>query len=268
MRQRAGRCKSILYATWLRLCSVSSINSMMFGISPKIVQSLSETGRLQSLKVPNKQTELKMIGPVPLPMELNGRRCCEWYVAAADENGFEGEHLSVMMFGDVRVSSTVPPLVRVHSTCFTGDVLGSRRCDCGPQLAAAVRRMDSHESGGLLIYLAAHEGRGIGLWAKAAAYLLQDEGADTYEANRSLGFRDDDRDYSEAAAIIQHFLGDRAFRLLTNNPNKVSQLRAAGIPGVQRDPHVAGVCERNLRYLEAKRGHGHTFSDDALSLAK
>ena len=188
-----------------------------------------------------------------------------WYVATKTLSPSNAQHLSVVMIGDVRTHSVVPPLVRMHSTCFTGDVLGSTRCDCGPQLSAALDRMGKHESGGLIVYLAAHEGRGIGLWAKAAAYLLQDQGADTYEANRELGFEDDEREYSEAAAVIGHFLGQRSFRLLTNNPDKVAQLRAAGLTQCQQDPHVAGACERNRRYLEAKRGHGHIIPEDALS---
>ena len=114
------------------------------------------------------------------------------------------------------------PLVRVHGNCLTGDVFGSERCDCGPQLASAINRIDEEASGGYLIYMAGHEGRGIGLWAKAR-HLLQDAGENTYQANRSLGLPDDCRDFTDAAVLLKHFVGVKAFRLLTNNPKKLEE---------------------------------------------
>ena len=154
------------------------------------------------------------------------------------------------------------PLVRVHSSCLTGDVFGSGRCDCGPQLRAAIERIDSDDEGGIFVYMSGHEGRGIGLWAKAATYLLQDSGEDTYQANRSLGLPDDSRDFSDAAALLKYFRGPGPFRLLTNNPKKLHDLEAAGLAGITSVKHVCGVTDTNRRYLRAKRGWGHTLESD------
>ena len=114
----------------------------------------------------------------------------------------------------------------------------------------------------MIIYMAGHEGRGIGLWAKAATYLLQDEGEDTYQANRSLGLPDDSRDFSEAAAMLLYFLGDKPFRLLTNNPKKVNDLRAAGLTRIVPEKHLTGVSQWNRHYLDAKRLKGHHIDTD------
>jgi GTP cyclohydrolase II len=113
----------------------------------------------------------------------------------------------------------------------------------------------------MIVYMSGHEGRGIGLWAKAATYLLQDAGEDTYQANRSLGLPDDSRDFSDAALLIKFFLGDKPFRLLTNNPKKVDDLNAMGVSNVTRVKHVSGVGKANKRYLEAKRDWGHKLDD-------
>ena len=157
------------------------------------------------------------------------------------------------------------PLVRVHSSCLTGDVFGSQRCECGPQLWAASDRITEDPAGGLLIYMAGHEGRGIGLWAKAATYLLQDQGEDTYQANRSLGLPDDSRDFADAAALLHYFVGrDRGIRLLTNNPKKIADLATYGIEQVEAIKHVTGVSEANKRYLAAKRDWGHRIAPEDL----
>lgn len=140
------------------------------------------------------------------------------------------------------------PLVRPHSECLTGDVFGSDRCDCGPQLRHALRRVAA--AGGYVLYLR-QEGRGIGLYNKLDAYLLQDRGLDTYAANRVLGFADDERDYGVAAEMLTA-LGATQVDLLTDNPEKVRQLRARGI--VVRSVESAGThrTHLNTRYLEAK----------------
>ena len=109
--------------------------------------------------------------------------------------------------------------------------------------------------------MAGHEGRGIGLWAKAATYLLQDSGEDTYEANRSLGLPEDSRDFTDAAVLIKHFVGKEAFRLLTNNPKKVGDLLDFGLPDITQVKHVTGVTEWNKRYLHAKQDRGHHLDD-------
>ena len=140
------------------------------------------------------------------------------------------------------------PLVRPHSECLTGDVLGSQRCDCGPQLREAVERIEAQ--GGWLLYLR-QEGRGIGLYAKLDAYALQDAGLDTYEANVALGRGEDERDYTSAAQML-HALGVGRITLLSNNPDKEFQLEALGIEVTNRIPTGVHVSEANVRYLAAK----------------
>lgn len=148
--------------------------------------------------------------------------------------------------------------VRIHSECLTGDVFGSRRCDCGAQLDEAVGLMA--EKGGIIIYLR-QEGRGIGLYNKLDAYALQiEKGQDTFEANLHLGFPADARDYTIAAAMLED-LGVKSVRLLTNNGAKTEALEKAGINIAAVQPTIAHVTDENLAYLEAKRRHGHTISD-------
>ena len=172
-----------------------------------------------------------------------------------------GEHLALGLGDRVRpVTSAVPsgttPLVRIHSECLTGDVFGSQRCDCGPQLREAVRRID--EAGGYLLYLR-QEGRGIGLYAKLDAYALQDGGLDTFEANLALGFEADGRDYTVAAQMLRA-LGVGRVDLLTNNPDKGDQLGALGVEVAERVPTGVHVSEANVDYLRAKVSHaGHTL---------
>ena len=147
------------------------------------------------------------------------------------------------------------PLVRVHSECLTGDVLGSERCDCGPQLREALERID--REGGFLLYLR-QEGRGIGLYAKLEAYRLQDAGLDTYAANRALGHPEDGRDYTVAAQMLAA-LGVRRVRLLSNNPDKADQLERLGVTVVEHVPTGVHLTAANRGYLAAKvrhRSHG------------
>ncbi|MBA3510420.1 GTP cyclohydrolase II, partial [Sphingomonas sp.] len=147
------------------------------------------------------------------------------------------------------------PLVRLHSECLTGDVFGSLKCDCGPQLHAALRLIGV-AGGGVLLYLR-QEGRGIGLANKLRAYALQDRGLDTVEANQRLGFADDERDYDHAAAMLRA-LGIERVRLLTNNAAKVAGLAAAGIEIVERVAHHMPANPHNADYLAAKRAKsGH-----------
>lgn len=148
-----------------------------------------------------------------------------------------------------------PPLVRLHSECLTGDVFGSLKCDCGPQLHAAIRAI--HASGwGILIYLR-QEGRGIGLVNKLRAYALQDQGFDTVDANTRLGFAVDARDFGVAARMLD-LLGQRRIRLLTNNLAKVAGLEAAGVTVVERIAHTLPANPHNARYLATKRDRtGH-----------
>jgi GTP cyclohydrolase II len=157
------------------------------------------------------------------------------------------EHLAIVLGEPGAV-----PLVRLHSECLTGDVLGSRRCDCGPQLHEAVERIE--RTGGYLLYLR-QEGRGIGLYAKLDAYLLQDEGLDTYDANLALGYAPDARDYTAAAEMLGALGVDR-LALLSNNPDKAAQLTAHGVHVVERVPTAVHLTSSNRRYLAAKARRG------------
>ncbi|RWZ68480.1 GTP cyclohydrolase II [Labedella populi] len=146
-------------------------------------------------------------------------------------------------------------IVRVHSECLTGEAFGSLKCECGPQLTAALEEID--RSGGVVIYLRGHEGRGIGLVNKLRAYRLQEEGLDTLDANLALGLPADSRSYTAATAILED-LGISSVRLLTNNPEKVRQLEGRGITVTERVPLVVGVGEINAAYLDTKRDRmGH-----------
>lgn len=175
------------------------------------------------------------------------------YQAAVDTSPYVA-----LVMGDVADGSEI--LVRIHSGCFTGDVLGSLRCDCGEQLQTAMR-MIAEEGKGVLVYIYHHEGRGIGLVNKLKAYVLQDHGADTVEANKMLGFPSDMRDYSLGAQILVD-LGLKKIRLLTNNPGKYVALQGYDLEIVERVPIVCKPNEANARYLRTKRDRmGHLLGE-------
>jgi GTP cyclohydrolase II len=227
---------------------------------------------------------ISILGPIPLPLDVGNRQIqVEWYACVRNTELARIQQLadelreqkaqdsfaslassmavnSVLLVGDS--DAWQEPLVRVHSSCLTGDVFGSERCECGPQLHAALERIDDDDDGGLVVYMSGHEGRGIGLWAKAATYLLQDAGEDTYQANRSLGLADDSRDFSDAASLLKYFVNDKAIRLLTNNPKKVEDLSKFGVSNIRPVKHVCGVSQSNKRYLEAKKGWGHQIDSE------
>jgi GTP cyclohydrolase II len=193
-------------------------------------------------------------------------RFADGYTATPEVFSFHGlvdgqEHLALGLGNwqssrQRSMAGGAPPLVRLHSECLTGDVFGSLRCDCGPQLREAVERIT--DAGGILLYLR-QEGRGIGLYAKLDAYALQDEGLNTYEANLALGRREDERDYTAAAQMLAALGVDRV-ALLSNNPDKADQLGRLGITVAQRVPTKVYLSEANLRYLTAKAGHrAHTL---------
>ncbi len=265
-------------------------------IDPTIRQRLAEQGtffqidsdgtRVDSSKSPPQGSTISILGPIPLPLQLCETHVdVEWYACVRNTELGKLEELaddlreqnsqqsfaalasfmavnSVLVVGDPRTWKN--PLVRVHSSCLTGDVFGSERCECGPQMSTALGRIQDDEQGGLLIYMSGHEGRGIGLWAKAATYLLQDAGEDTYQANRSLGLPDDSRDFGDAATLLKYFVAGRPFRLLTNNPKKVQDLTSFGLSNVTRVKHVTGVTDTNRRYLTAKQGWGHELDSEDL----
>lgn len=172
-----------------------------------------------------------------------------------------GEHLALGLGAwqaalDRATEGGAPPLVRPHSECLTGDVFGSQRCDCGPQLREAVEQIAT--AGGFLLYLR-QEGRGIGLYAKLDAYALQDTGLDTYEANLALGHGEDERDYTAAAQMLLALGADRV-ALLTNNPDKAAQLERHGVQVTDQIPTGVHLSQSNARYLLAKVQHsGHTL---------
>jgi GTP cyclohydrolase II len=165
------------------------------------------------------------------------------------------EHVALTL-GDL--SGDGPVLARVHSECLTGDALFSQRCDCGAQLREALKRI-AEEGRGVVLYMR-QEGRGIGLLNKIRAYRLQDAGADTVEANIALGFKADLRRYELCRPMLDHF-GVSALRLMTNNPEKIAALRAAGIAVAERVSIVAGHNASNRRYLHTKQAKlGHLFA--------
>jgi GTP cyclohydrolase II len=265
-------------------------------LDPSIREKLASSGQLVRIDARGKlldsdaasehpELAINVLGPIPLPIDLRDRKqTFNWFafvrqteLAKANEiadavckRGDQSlfpmlaSHLSVnsaLVLGEP--SGAKEPLVRVHSSCFTGDVLGSMRCECGPQLIAALRKITERESGGILVYMSGHEGRGIGLWAKAVTYLLQDAGQDTYQANLSLGLPVDSRDFGDAAAILLYLLGgDKPFALLTNNPKKIDDLAKAGLTKIRTQNLVVGLNEWNRRYLNAKRQWGHQLDLD------
>lgn len=160
------------------------------------------------------------------------------------------EHLAITV-GDFSSAPTEPVLVRMHSECLTGDVFGSRRCDCGEQLNEALARIVTAGKG-VLLYLRGHEGRGIGIAEKIRAYALQDQGVDTVDANLQLGHPADARNYDDAAAMLAQ-LGICSIRLLTNNPQKITALEDAGITIVERIPLVIQPNPSNAGYLQTKQ---------------
>ncbi|MFE7317707.1 bifunctional 3,4-dihydroxy-2-butanone-4-phosphate synthase/GTP cyclohydrolase II [Streptomyces sp. NPDC057555] len=183
-----------------------------------------------------------------LPTEF-GELTAHGYRSAADGV----EHIALVA-GDLGDGEDV--LVRIHSECLTGDVFQSLRCDCGPQLAASLRRI-SEAGRGVVVYLRGHEGRGIGLLSKLRAYELQENGRDTLDANLELGLPADSRDYGAGAQMLRD-LGVRSLRLLTNNPDKTAALLRHGLTVTGREPMPVQAGEHNLRYLRTKRDRmGH-----------
>lgn len=174
-----------------------------------------------------------------------------------EETATGKEHIALVM-GDI--ADGEPVLMRIHSECLTGDALFSQRCDCGPQLQAALEAIAA-EGRGLLLYLR-QEGRGIGLLNKIRAYALQDKGADTVEANQQLGFDADLRQYAICEAMLKH-LQVKKVRLMTNNPRKVKALQDQGIEVIERKSLQFGRNPHNEAYLKTKQGKlGHLFDPD------
>ena len=204
---------------------------------PKIFRSLYFLRRFSSARIPTKLGE---------------------FTAHSYRNNFNKEENIALVLGDV--ADVDSPLVRVHSECLTGDLIGSLRCDCGSQFQTSLE-MIGEEGVGIFIYLRGHEGRGIGLGKKLRAYNLQDQGLETVDANLEQGLTVDYRDYYFASKILQD-LGVTKIRLLTNNPKKKSELEDEGIDIVLRVPLETAPTEENKRYLETKKTRlGHILND-------
>ncbi|WP_379127104.1 GTP cyclohydrolase II [Paenibacillus sp. sgz500958] len=228
-----------------------------------------------------------LVGPINLPVNLDGETVhFKWYswLHVTDQelleddttdmtatlisrlssmNLADGQQSSVLVYGDFENSEDA--LIRMHSICHTGDIFGSKRCDCGFQLRQSMK-MIAENGSGALFYLANHEGRGIGLFSKAMAYILQEEGYDTVEANLELGFADDARSYTDAISVLQH-LRQKPVTLITNNPKKLEALRAAGMNAVKRAPLWGDVSVFNEKYLKTKvtrSGHLEIVKDNDL----
>jgi GTP cyclohydrolase II len=215
-----------------------------------------------TLSRPFAEARVATVPPATLRRQVSvPLRFADGYSTTALVSTFEGlvdgkEHLALSLGdwqGALERSATggPAPLVRPHSECMTGDVFGSERCDCGPQLRESAERIT--EAGGFLLYLR-QEGRGIGLYAKLDAYALQDRGLDTYEANRALGRDEDERDYTAAAQML-HALGVRRIELLSNDRGKAEQLSGLGVEITEKTPTGVHLSSANARYLATKALH-------------
>ncbi|MFD2217047.1 MULTISPECIES: GTP cyclohydrolase II [Bacillaceae] len=218
--------------------------------------------------VPHKEGATYIVGPINLPIQLDGKtEFFKWYCwmeAEAEQDSAETfesiirklpsadlakhQQSSVLVYGDFAQNDEA--LIRMHSICHTGDIFGSKRCDCGYQLNQSLKMITEHGTGALF-YLADHEGRGIGLFSKALAYLLQEEGLDTVEANEELGFSDDQRKYDDAIRVLKT-LRQLPVTLITNNPLKLKALQDSGANVTDRIPLWGDVSSFNQRYLETK----------------
>ncbi|WP_127533574.1 GTP cyclohydrolase II [Paenibacillus kobensis] len=236
--------------------------------------------------VPSGDKMIYLVGPVRLPVNLGGEtHIFQWYCwlrcdnmagdACDDEtvstekmiarlnasNLAEMQQSSVLVYGDF---ANVPDaVIRMHSICHTGDIFGSKRCDCGYQLKQSMKMIVAHGAGALF-YLANHEGRGIGLFSKAMAYVLQEEGYDTVDANLQLGFQDDIRSYDDAIQVLKT-LRSKPVTLITNNPRKLDALVASGADVSGRVPLWGDVSEFNKRYLETKVNRSGHFDSSTRS---
>lgn len=237
-----------MQAAGIALVKAAQLLPALFCVPVPDARAVALEQGLTVLTIEEVQVETALLAPhVPvsaaaLPMAVSSAG--RVHVFRPEDGG--QEHYAIEV-GDVRRGG--PVLVRLHSACFTGDVLGSLKCDCGPQLQAAMAAM-AEAGGGVLLYLN-QEGRGIGLANKMRAYALQDRGLDTVEANHHLGFEDDERDFRIGAALLVR-LGILDVRLMTNNPAKVAMLTAQGLNVMERVPLVVGKTAQNARYLATK----------------
>ncbi len=212
----------------------------------------------------NKTENLAIVGPVRLPIKQGDFEATfQWYSwLSADASWSKeqivqqlpslnlafGQQSSVLVYGDFANNDNA--LIRMHSICHTGDIFGSQRCDCGYQLHESMKMIADHGCGAIF-YLADHEGRGIGLFSKSLAYLLQEEDYDTVEANHALGFEDDTRSYEDAIKVLAE-LRKKPVTLITNNPKKLAALKDHGLALNGHIPLWGGATDSNRHYLETK----------------
>lgn len=225
----------------------------------------------------NKEENLAVVGPVKLPIKQGEFEATfQWYswlpvrATHSKEDVIKnlaqldlafGQQSSVLVYGDF--ANTEKALIRMHSICHTGDIFGSQRCDCGYQLHESMKMIVEHGCGAIF-YLANHEGRGIGLFSKSLAYLLQEENFDTVEANLALGFEDDTRSYEDAIKILE-VLRHKPVTLITNNPKKLEALQKHGLLADGNVPLWGGLTETNRFYLETKvNKSGHILPQESI----
>lgn len=230
-------------------------------LEQKVVDILKD--KIQLIETDKGATYL--VGPIRLPVNLYGETVIfQWYCwlnqcevtddfqqiidRLSSANLAEHQQSSVLVYGDFENADDAQ--IRMHSICHTGDIFGSKRCDCGFQLKQSMQNIVDHGAGALF-YLANHEGRGIGLFSKAMAYVLQENGYDTVEANESLGFVDDSRNYEDAMHVLKA-LRTKPVTLMTNNPKKVEAMQKAGLPISGRVPLWGDKSEFNEKYLQTK----------------
>lgn len=254
---RLAKLAPCLPALLAREVTLDAADGLLPGVLPVRAQDTDRFHHLQALS-------LRRLGTTPVPLE--GLGTVQFHLFRSSD-GHE-DHLAVEV-GErpapkpaASAASEAAPLVRLHSACLTGDIFHSRKCDCGQQLSTALNEMK--EAGhGILLYLA-QEGRNIGLSNKLRAYLLQDAGLDTVDANRALGYADDERDYEIAARMLEG-LGYSSVRLMTNNPHKIAALAEAGVAVDEQVPLIVGVSTDNRKYLQTKaKRSGHILPDTAL----
>ncbi|AQQ51885.1 GTP cyclohydrolase II [Planococcus lenghuensis] len=240
-------------------------------LQPEALAVLKEKIRL----IPTDEGATYLVGPVRLPVNLYGNTVeFQWYCwlnrcevtedyesiisQLSSANLAEYQQSSVLVYGDFKEAEDA--LIRMHSICHTGDIFGSKRCDCGYQLKESMQQIADYGAGALF-YLANHEGRGIGLFSKAMAYVLQEEGYDTVEANEELGFADDARNYDDAIRVLKT-LRTKPITLLTNNPRKLQALEQAGLENIRRVSLWGDISEHNERYLQTKINRSGHLQDE------
>ena len=254
---RLAKLAPCLPALLAREMTLDTADGLLPGVLPVRAQDTDHFHHLQALS-------LRRLGTTPVP--LDGLGTVQFHLFRSSD-GHE-DHLAVEVgerpapAPSTATTGGSAPLVRLHSACLTGDIFHSRKCDCGQQLSSALNGMK--EAGhGILLYLA-QEGRNIGLSNKLRAYLLQDAGLDTVDANRALGYADDERDYEIAARMLEG-LGCSSVRLMTNNPHKIAALTNAGVAVEEQVPLIVGVSTDNRKYLQTKaKRSGHILPDTAL----